>query len=205
MDEFQRQGPLDGLSLQQRAVADLEEAGPGIGVGIGEFRFEGVINLRARRDDAPAREALAAALGLALPATTAVAFKGAQRLLGLGPDEWLLLCPRAEETAQGLYARLADHFVAVTDVSDNYVSLFLRGPRVTDLLAKGVPLDLHESAFPPGRCAQTLLAKAEVVLYRSRDESAGDYALLCRPSFAQYVFAWLEDAAREYGLAVLAA
>jgi len=198
--EFQRQGPLDGLSLHQRAVDALGAAG----VGIGEFRFEGVINLRARRDDAPARDALTLALGMLLPETTRMSVKGNQRLLGLGPDEWLLLCPEDCETAQALQGRLEGTFVGVTDVSDNYVSLFLRGPRVLDLLAKGVPIDLHPAAFPPGRCAQTLLAKAEVIVYHVPEENAGGYALLCRPSFAQYVFAWLEDAAKEYGLAILA-
>ncbi len=201
MPEFQRQGPLDGLSLQQRAVEDLGEAG----VGIGEIRYEGAVNLRARRDDAAARDALALSLGMALPATCETTRRDGQVLIGLGPDEWLLLCPKAPETAETLGVGLANQLVGVTDVSDNFITLFVRGPHALDLLSKGVPIDLHPDVFPPGRSAQTLMAKAEVILYRGVDDWAESYMLLCRPSFAQYVFAWLEDAAQEYGLAILAA
>ncbi len=201
MPNFQRQGPLDHLSLGQRAVESLGEAG----VGIGEVRYEGAISLRARRDDAAARKALAATLDRPLPETTQLVTKGDQELLGLGPDEWLLLCPKAPMTAEALREALAGHFIAIADLSDNYVELFLRGPRVTDLLAKGVPIDLHESAFPPGRCAQTLMSKAEIILFREEGAKSDTYTLLCRPSFAQYVFAWLEDAAKEYGLVILEA
>ncbi len=199
MSEFQRQGPLDGLSLQQRAVSGLGEAG----VGIGARRFVSAINLRARRDDAAARDALTLAVGMALPATCETAVRGDRLLLGLGPDEWLLVGPDGQGLAQDLDEMLGEAFVGVTDVSDNYVTLVLEGPRVLELLAKGVPIDLHPDVFPPGRCAQTLMSKAEVILYRGRDEEAGTYTLLCRPSFAQYVFAWLEDAAQEYGLAII--
>ncbi|GAB5471493.1 MAG: sarcosine oxidase subunit gamma family protein [Rhodospirillales bacterium] len=200
MPEFQRQGPLDGYSLQQRAVEALGEAG----VGLGEIRYDGALNLRARRDDPAARKALAAALGMPLPETTGLETKDAQVLLGLGPDEWLLLCPEAQSTEDRLRSELADYFVALTDVSDNFVTLVLTGPRVRDLLSKGVPLDLHDRSFPPKSCAQTLLSKAEVLLYRGSGEAAERFTLLCRPSFAQYVFTWLEDAAQEYGLAILA-
>lgn len=201
MAEFQRQGPLDGLSLQQRAVAELGEAG----VGIGEIRYEGAVNLRARRDDPQARDALTLSLGMALPATGETARRDGQVLLGLGPDEWLLLCSKAPQTAESLDQSLASQFVAITDLSDNFTTLFVRGPRALDLLAKGVPIDLDPQIFPPGRCAQTLMSKAEVVLYRGVADWSESYMLLCRPSFAQYVFTWLQDAAQEYGLAILEA
>lgn len=199
MAEFQRQGPLDGLSLQQRAVPELGEAG----VGIGEIRYEGAVNLRARRDDPSARDALTLSLGMALPATCETTRRDGQVLLGLGPDEWLLLCSKASEAAESLGQSLASQFVAVTELSDNFITLFVRGPHALDLLAKGVPIDLDPEVFPPGRCAQTLMSKAEVILYRGVEDWSDSYMLLCRPSFAQYIFAWLEDAAQEYGLAIL--
>ncbi|MEO1193041.1 MAG: sarcosine oxidase subunit gamma family protein [Pseudomonadota bacterium] len=201
MSEFQRQGPLDGYSLQQRAVESLADAG--VQVGLAEIRYEGALNLRARRDDPAAREALSKALGRPLPATTKLEAKEDCVVLGLGPDEWLFLCPDPKASAASLAAELSAVFVAVTDTSDNYVTLVVSGPRARDLLAKGVPIDLHESAFPPASCAQTLLSKAEVLLYRGPDAEDDRITLLCRPSFAQYVFTWLKDAAQEYGLAIL--
>ena len=59
------------------------------------------------------------------------------------------------------------------------------------MLARGCALDLHPSVFPPGRCAQTLVARAQVILYRPDEHT---FRLLVRPSFADYLRAWLRDA-----------
>ena len=99
----------------------------------------------------------------------------------LGPDEWLVLGGREED-----YAGQS----AAVDVSANRVCLELSGDGAADVLARGCALDLHPSVFPPGRCAQTLVARAQVILYRT-DEG---FRLLVRPSFADYLRAWLRDA-----------
>jgi sarcosine oxidase subunit gamma len=59
------------------------------------------------------------------------------------------------------------------------------------VLAHGCALDLHPSVFPPGRCAQTLLARAQVILYRTEEQT---FRLLVRASYADYLRAWLRDA-----------
>jgi sarcosine oxidase subunit gamma len=92
--------------------------------------------------------------------------------LWLGPDEWLVLGGREED--------YADQPAAV-DVSANRSCLELSGEGAADVLARGCALDLHPSVFPPGRCAQTLVARAQVILYRPE---AHTFRLLVRPSFA---------------------
>ncbi len=57
------------------------------------------------------------------------------------------------------------------------------------MLAHGCSLDLD--LIPPGGCAQTLLARAQVILYRP---DADTFRILVRPSFADYLRAWLLDA-----------
>lgn len=99
----------------------------------------------------------------------------------LGPDEWLVLGGREEEYAGR---------PAAVDVSANRVCLELSGDGAADVLARGCALDLHASVFPPGRCAQTLVARAQVILWRTDDA----FRLLVRPSFADYLRAWLRDA-----------
>ena len=100
----------------------------------------------------------------------------------LGPDEWLVLGGREEE-----YPGAA----AAVDVSANRVGFALSGPGAADVLAQSCSLDLHPAAFPPGRCAQTLVARAQVILLRPDEDT---FHLLVRPSFAPYLRAWLEDA-----------
>ena len=99
----------------------------------------------------------------------------------LGPDEWLVLGGREEDYAD---------MPAAVDVSANRVCLELSGAGAADVLARGCALDLHPSVFPTGRCAQTLVARAQVILYRTEDA----FRLLVRPSFAEYLRAWLRDA-----------
>jgi heterotetrameric sarcosine oxidase gamma subunit len=102
--------------------------------------------------------------------------------LWLGPDEWLVLGGREEDYPDAC---------AAVDVSANRVCLELSGPEAADVLARGCALDLHPSVFPPGRCAQTLLARAQVILYRTDERT---FRLLVRPSYADYLRAWLRDA-----------
>jgi sarcosine oxidase subunit gamma len=75
------------------------------------------------------------------------------------------------------------------------------------VLAKGCPLDLHPRAFATGNCAQSLLAKASVLIHLPNDDAqrGPTFDLYVARSFAHYLFAWLEDAGREYGVQVEAA
>jgi sarcosine oxidase subunit gamma len=103
-------------------------------------------------------------------------------VLWLGPDEWLVLGGREEDYPDA---------AAAVDVSAGRVCLEFSGDDVENVLARGCSLDLHPSVFPPGRCAQTLLARAEVILHRTDVQT---FRILVRPSFAPYLRAWLEDA-----------
>ena len=103
-------------------------------------------------------------------------------ILWLGPDEWLVLGGREEDYPDA---------AAAVDVSANRVCFELAGEDVEDVLAQGCSLDLHPSDFPPGRCAQTLLARAQVILHRTDPER---FRIFVRPSYEPYLRAWLEDA-----------
>ena len=63
-----------------------------------------------------------------------------------------------------------------------------------ELLEFGCPIDLHPRVFGPGRCAQTLLARANALIWHVADEPEDTWRLFVRPSFAAYVAAWLADA-----------
>jgi sarcosine oxidase subunit gamma len=117
--------------------------------------------------------------GFPVEPNRAVRLEG-RSVLWLGPDEWLVF--------GGTEADYPDAAAAV-DVSANRVAFELSGADARDVLAAGCSLDLERLA--PGRCAQTLLAKAPIVLVRDDDDT---WTVLVRPSFANYVRAWLLDA-----------
>jgi sarcosine oxidase subunit gamma len=85
---------------------------------------------------------------------------------------------------------------SVVDLSANRTAIELQGPAARDVLAKGCALDLHPSAFAPGRCAQTLLARAQVILEQL--DAAPAYRLFVRGSFSDYLATWLLDAMAEF-------
>jgi len=115
-----------------------------------------------------------------VPNTTAVVRGNA--VLWLGPDEWLVLGGAESDFAEAS---------AAVDVSANRVAFDLSGPNALDVLVSGCALDLDEVAFPVGGCAQTLLARAQVILVR---HDTHVFRILVRPSFAPYLRAWLADA-----------
>jgi sarcosine oxidase subunit gamma len=110
---------------------------------------------------------------------------GARAALWLGPDEWLLLGPAgtAGDLVAGLRTALDGLHHSIVDVSANRVALVLGGPDRLETLASGCTLDLHARSWHDGMCAQTLFAKAQVVLHERADTTR----MLVRPSFAGYV------------------
>jgi sarcosine oxidase subunit gamma len=141
---------------------------------------------------------IASCLGFALPTVpNTVRSEGDRRSLWLGPDEWLLVGPDGMQDAfqDAVRVGLAGAFGSIVDVSANRTVLEVGGPKVRELLARGVCIDLDARTFGSDRCAQTLLAKAQVIIER-REESA--FHIYVRTSFASYVADSLLDAA--YGL-----
>ena len=81
-------------------------------------------------------------------------------------------------------------------------ALQLQGPGVRTLLAKGCTLDLHPSVFTISSCAQSGLAKANVLLCLA--DEAPTFIVVVRRSFADYLCRWLAHAGRDMGIAFTA-
>jgi sarcosine oxidase subunit gamma len=177
------------------------------GLRLGERLGLGKIDLRGNPHDRAFMAAAGRVLDLLLPGEPcAAATKGQIAALWVGPDQWLLTCPASEAArlTGSLREALGDVHSAVTEVSDAQVALRVAGPSARDVLAKGCPLDLHRRAFPVGGCAQSLLAKASVLIHLLDDgpERGPSFDVYVARSFAHYLWMWLEDAGREYGISI---
>jgi sarcosine oxidase, subunit gamma len=142
------------------------------------------------------RLAAEGALKLAVPAAACrAAAAGNSAALWLGPDEWLLISgvQAADETAVELRTALLGLPHSLVDVSHRQVALEVSGGDAPLLVAAGCPLDLDAAAFPVGMCTRTMLAKAEIVLWRT---GADVFRIEVWRSFAPYVSAFLSEAAR---------
>ena len=111
----------------------------------------------------------------------------------LGPDEWLLCAP--EGTAP-IFDALEGRHHSLVDVSHRYAGFAVEGDAAHLVLAAGCPLNLDSTAFPAGSATRTLLGKAEIVLWRL--DAAPAFRVDCARTFAPYVQAFLQEAAREF-------
>lgn len=190
-------------AVRRSSLADYRERFVGLSAAtrgevlLREAPYFAQVNFRADPNDAEIMQRLASTLGFALPVVpNTVRSEGDRRSLWLGPDEWLLVGPDGKQDAfqDALRVGLAGAFGSIVDVSASRTVLEVGGPKARDLLAHGVSIDLDARSFGSDRCAQTLLAKAQVIIER-REESA--FNIYVRTSFASYVADWLLDAAAE--------
>ncbi|MFF7706282.1 sarcosine oxidase subunit gamma family protein [Pseudomonas sp. NPDC007930] len=201
---------------QQRPAADVKVESPlhhadlpslvgkgrkNAGVTLRHKQLLGHLTLRGDSHDAAFSGGVHKALGLELPAALTVVSNGELSLQWLGPDEFLLICPRGQELAleQALRDALAGQHIQVVNVSGGQSLLELTGPNVRDVLKKSTSYDVHPNNFPVGKAVGTVFAKSQLVIRRTGEDT---WELLIRRSFADYWWLWLQDAAAEYGLAI---
>jgi sarcosine oxidase, subunit gamma len=129
---------------------------------------------------------------------------GSRATLWLGPDEFLLLDLGPDEGSSGesratvpqdLEGALAGAPHALVDVSHRQFALEISGAHATTILSGACPLDLDARAFPVGMCTRTVLAKADIVLWRTGQNT---FHLEVWRSFAAYVSGLLGEIAREF-------
>jgi len=177
--------PLSGFAVARGPIT-LEER-----------PFVGKVALRG--EESTFLDAVAGVLGAVLPEEPNTTVKaGARTIFWLGPNEWLVHTLDGEEAALVVALRqaLAGVHAAVVDVSDYYTVLRLAGAQARTVLGKGCPLDLHPRAFKPGDCAQSLIAKASVLLHLVDESPTLDIQV--RWSFAEYLWLFLTEAALEF-------
>jgi sarcosine oxidase subunit gamma len=185
-------------TLQSRAA--VSGVGAPRGVRLVEIQALGKVDLRGDPADRAFMSAVGRALDLVLPTEPlSSTVQGDVAALWQGPDQWLIVCPR--DRVAGVIGRLREAIdgahASVVDVSAGRVAFRLSGPNARDVLAKGCPLDLHPRAAKPGYVAGSVLAKITALIHL-RDEDAVD--LHVGRSFADYLWAWLEEAGLEYGV-----
>jgi sarcosine oxidase subunit gamma len=169
-----RRAPLVGATGPQNAAVALQALPP---------MARAILRLR---DPASVRPGLALPVE---PCRSVVA--GEQAILWLGPDEWLLL----EPDHAALAAALSGVRHSLVDVSHRQSAFTIKGLQAEATLNAGCPLDLDASAFPVGMCTRTVLAKCQIVLWRTAPDT---FHVEAWRSFLPYAWAFLTEAAREF-------
>lgn len=175
------------------------------GLSLAELGGFELVQTMARRGQWSATDqACREAYGKPAPARPqAVKAEGAL-LIWSGPDQFLVLSPRAGGSAGMDRARLAFAGMAsLSEQSDARSLIRVSGSRARDMLAKVCSLDLHSAVFPEWSAAATSIDHTAVNLWRGEDDAGGAvFHLLIFATFAESLWHTLLDSGAEYGIAI---
>ena len=140
-------------------------------------------------------------LNMILPTEANTSTSGeALTALWLSPDEWMLLSNKTVSEVNNTYD-VEDNLInniskvnlgAITDVSDQFVMINIKGSKVFDLFATGSPFNFNEFKNKKGSVVQTILSHIDVIIYLI---GINEVNLLVRRSFSEHLYSWINDSA----------
>jgi sarcosine oxidase subunit gamma len=120
--------------------------------------------------------------------------------LWLSPDEWMIFSndPINENTNNYETEELLNKNIsklnlgAVTDVTDQFVMINLKGNKIYELFQTGSPFNFNDFQNKNGAVTQTILNKIDIIVQNLEQNTVN---LFVRRSFSQHLFSWMNDAA----------
>ena len=120
--------------------------------------------------------------------------------LWLSPDEWMIFSnePVDEninnyETEDLLNNNISKlNLGAVTDVTDQFVMINLKGNKIYELFQTGSPFNFNDFQNKKGAVTQTILTKIDIIVH-NQDKNVVN--LFVRRSFSRHLYSWMNDAA----------
>ncbi|MGE0238947.1 MAG: sarcosine oxidase subunit gamma [Parvibaculaceae bacterium] len=195
---IQRVSPLADIAVQGRFGAD--KGAPGVTLAVRHPMS--IVTVIARKGQSAALgKALAAAYDCALPGVGESTGTPSLSFHWCGADQYYAIAEGKGDGAfyRDLKSRL-EGLASCSDQSHGRVILRIAGPKARALLAKGTPIDLHSSAFGPGRSAVTQMAHLGVHLVQTAEDA---FELSVFRGFSENFWEWLTEQAEEFGYQVL--
>ena len=118
----------------------------------------------------------------------------------LSPDEWMIVSNETiqkdnnrYELEESLYNNISKtNLGAVTDVTDQFVLLELKGENIFELFASGSPFNFNDFKEKKGSTTQTLLNNIDVTIHNKGENLVN---LFVRRSFSEHLYSWINDSA----------
>jgi sarcosine oxidase, subunit gamma len=118
----------------------------------------------------------------------------------LSPDEWMIVSNNTinkennnYEIEELLFNKISKtNLGAITDVSDQFVLINLKGEKIFDLLSTGCPFNFDNFKKKKGSVTQTLLTQIDVIIL---NKEINNVNLFVRRSFSEHLVSWITDAA----------
>ena len=115
-----------------------------------------------------------------------------EKVIWLGPDEWLIVSDD-DNAFLKLLNKIRNLEASVTDVSENRTIIRIRGKYIYVLLSKFLVLDLEKNLSTNSSCAQTLFVKVPVLLVRNHHDGTPEIDIFTNRSHANYIYNLIVD------------
>ncbi|SVD14112.1 uncharacterized protein METZ01_LOCUS366966 [marine metagenome] len=160
-------------------------------IDIKEIPFLKKINLRLDPNDKNCVSSCSEILGTMLPTKANTYSVNAinEKVIWLGPDEWLIVSDD-DNAFLKLLNKTRNLEANVTDVSENRTIIRIRGKYIYVLLSKFLVLDLEKNLSTDSSCAQTLFVKVPVLLVRNRYDAID---IFTNRSHTNYIYNLIVD------------
>lgn len=134
---------------------------------------------------------------LDLPMKPARVEKDGLAVVWAGWNQWLVMSDvaAAPNLAEMMQAEFGS-YAAVVDHSDARAIVAISGGCARDLLAKGVPIDLHPRVFTTGDAAATAIAHIGIYIWQTDEKPTFELAL--PRTYADSLWRWMEHASAEF-------
>ena len=120
--------------------------------------------------------------------------------LWLSPDEWMIFSNQkmnkdlneyeTEKLLQNNISKI--NIGAVTNVTDQFVMINLKGNKIYDLFQSGSPFNFNDFKNKKGATTQTILGKIDIIVHNQEKNTVN---LFVRRSFSEHLFSWMNDTA----------
>ena len=121
-------------------------------------------------------------------------------LLWLSPDEWLLYSNEKIDLkdSKSLTNKLFNEISivklgSVTNVTDHWIMINLKGTKIFELLSAGCPFNFNNFKNSKGAVTQTLFNHIDVIIH---NKNINNLNLFVRRSFSSHLWSWMNDSAR---------
>ena len=118
----------------------------------------------------------------------------------LSPDEWMIYsnAPVDKNTNNYETEELLNNNIsklnlgAITDVTDQFVMINLKGNKIYELFQTGSPFNFNDFQNKKGAVTQTILNKIDIIVHNQEKNTVN---MFVRRSFSEHLFSWMNDAA----------
>ena len=168
-------------------------------IKISEVEPTGKINLRGKKRDFITK--IGKELSI-IPPTDPNTSSGNDSLniLWLSPDEWLIYSnnkidqKNIDDLEDRLYNSISKAKIgSVTNVTDHWVMINLKGDKIYELLSAGCPFNFNKFKNLKGAVTQTLINHTDTIIHNKNNN---DLNIFVRRSFSNHLWSWLNDSAK---------